>query len=108
MAIISSKNVNNWTADNDVAVWSSSVSKYIKKTIAEFKTILGWDTKQDKITWKWLSENDFTDTLKTKLDNIEAGAEVNTLNWDATITNATVVSALPWTPNATTLYLILE
>lgn len=34
-------------------------------------------TKVDKVEGKGLSTNDFTDTLKTKLDGIEAGAEVN-------------------------------
>lgn len=33
--------------------------------------------KVDKVSGKDLSENDFTDALKTKLDNIESGAEVN-------------------------------
>lgn len=39
--------------------------------------------KVDKVTGKGLSENDFTDALKTKLDGIEAGA------------NATVIDAAP-------------
>lgn len=33
--------------------------------------------KEDKVEGKGLSTNDFTDALKTKLDGIEAGAEVN-------------------------------
>lgn len=33
--------------------------------------------KVDKVAGKGLSKNDFTDALKTKLDGIEAGAEVN-------------------------------
>lgn len=35
------------------------------------------NSKVDKIEGKELSENDFTDVLKNKLDNIETGAEVN-------------------------------
>lgn len=35
------------------------------------------NNKVDKVTGKSLSTNDFTDTLKTKLDGIEEGAEVN-------------------------------
>lgn len=35
------------------------------------------DGKVDKVTGKGLSTNDFTNALKTKLDGIEAGAEVN-------------------------------
>ena len=34
-------------------------------------------SKVDKVSGKGLSQNDFTNTLKTKLDGIEAGAEVN-------------------------------
>lgn len=36
--------------------------------------------KVDKVSGKGLSANDFTDTLKTKLDGIEAGAQVNTVS----------------------------
>ena len=39
--------------------------------------ISGLADKVDKVEGKGLSTNDFTDALKTKLDNIEAGAEVN-------------------------------
>lgn len=35
--------------------------------------------KVDKVTGKGLSTNDFTDALKTKLDGIETGAQVNTI-----------------------------
>lgn len=38
------------------------------------------DLKVDKVTGYALSQNDFTNTLKTKLDGIEAGAEVNNIN----------------------------
>lgn len=38
------------------------------------------DNKVDKVAGKGLSEEDFTHTLKNKLDGIEAGAEVNTVN----------------------------
>lgn len=37
------------------------------------------DGKVDKVTGKGLSTNDFTNELKTKLDGIESGAEVNTI-----------------------------
>jgi len=36
-----------------------------------------YDGKVDKVTGKGLSENDFTDADKTKLDGIESGAQVN-------------------------------
>lgn len=37
----------------------------------------GLNNKVDKVAGKGLSTNDFTNTLKTKLDNIEEGAEAN-------------------------------
>jgi hypothetical protein len=43
------------------------------------------DLKVDAVAGKGLSENDFTNTLKTKLDGIQAGAEVNVnADWNAT------------------------
>jgi len=53
-------------------------------------TTLG-STKVDKVEGKGLSENDFTDTLKTKLDGIQAGAQVNPGN--ATTSAAGLMSA---------------
>jgi len=45
--------------------------------------ISGLADKVDKVEGKGLSTNDFTDALKTKLDNVEAGAEVNVQSdWD--------------------------
>lgn len=38
------------------------------------------DNKVDKVSGKGLSKNDFTDNYKNKLDNIEAGAEKNTVD----------------------------
>jgi len=43
------------------------------------------DLKEDKVAWKWLSENDYTDAEKSKLAWIDPGAEVNavdSVNWD--------------------------
>lgn len=45
--------------------------------IANLDTTL--NTKVDKVSGKTLTSNDFTDTLKEKLDGIEDGAEVNTI-----------------------------
>lgn len=45
--------------------------------IANLDTTL--DTKVDKVEGKTLSTNDFTDELKQKLDNIESGAQRNTI-----------------------------
>ena len=47
------------------------------------------DGKVDKVTGKQLSTEDFTTELKTKLDGIESGAEVNVqANWTETDTTA--------------------
>jgi len=46
-------------------------------TTAFVKT--GLDGKVDKVAGKGLSANDFTNALKTKLDGIEAGSQVNTV-----------------------------
>ena len=42
-------------------------------------TLTNFNNKVDKESGKGLSENDFTDALKSKLDGIEVGAEVNTV-----------------------------
>ena len=47
------------------------------EAIGTLQTDLG--NKVDKVEGKVLSSNDFTDELKEKLDNIEAGAEKNTV-----------------------------
>lgn len=45
--------------------------------------------KVDKVAGKGLSTNDFTNTLKSKLDNIQSGAEVNVQSdWDVTDTGS--------------------
>lgn len=47
------------------------------------------DSKVDKVTGKGLSENDFTNAYKNKLDGIESGAEVNVQpDWNQTDTTA--------------------
>jgi hypothetical protein len=51
------------------------------------------DLKVDVVAGKGLSENDFTNTLKTKLDGIEAGAEVNVnADWNATSGDAQILN----------------
>ena len=47
------------------------------------------DGKVDKVAGKGLSQNDFTNALKSKLDGIESGAEVNVqADWNQTDVNA--------------------
>jgi hypothetical protein len=69
------------------------------------KAVFDWATnllsnKVDAVAGKGLSENDFTNTLKTKLDGIEAGAEVNVnADWNATSGDAQILNK-PTIPNA--------
>ena len=51
------------------------------------------DLKVDAVAGKGLSANDFTNTLKTKLDGIEAGAEVNVnADWNAVSGDAQILN----------------
>ena len=51
------------------------------------------DLKVDAVAGKGLSENDFTNTLKTKLDGIQDGAEVNVnADWNATSGDAVILN----------------
>ena len=60
------------------------------------------DLKVDVVAGKGLSENDFTNTLKTKLDGIQAGAEVNVnADWNATSGDAQILNK-PNIPSAVT------
>lgn len=56
--------------------------------------------KVDKVTGKGLSTNDFTDALKTKLDGIEAGAEVNDPLYSTTGSNTNGAMTQAATTNA--------
>lgn len=60
-------------ADGSEWAWNGETWEELGKTI----DISG---KVDKVAGKDLSTNDFTDAYKTKLDNIEAGAQANTVN----------------------------
>lgn len=56
--------------------------------------------KVDKVAGKGLSANDFTDVLKTKLDGIQDGAEVNVnADWNATSGDAQILNK-PTIPSA--------
>jgi hypothetical protein len=66
----------------------------IEGTIADqLDLIAALNNKVNVVSGKGLSENDFTDALKTKLDGIEAGAEVNVkADWDATSGDAEILN----------------
>lgn len=66
-------------------ITADGTTKYVKDSTAR----AGLADKVDKVTGKGLSEEDFTSTLKTKLDSIEAGAEVNVqTDWSQSDTTA--------------------
>jgi hypothetical protein len=61
------------------------------------------ENKVDKVAGKGLSTNDFTNTLKTKLDGIQDGAEVNVnADWNATSGDAEILNK-PTIPSVTGL-----
>lgn len=57
----------------------SSVTSGSSNPVTGGAVYTGLDGKVDKVNGKGLSTNDFTDTLKNKLDGIEAGAQVNSV-----------------------------
>ena len=67
---------------NDTGFITASALIPLENDIIEIENdILGLqNSKVDKVTGKGLSTNDFTNALKTKLEGIEAGAEVNKVN----------------------------
>lgn len=86
---------------------TSTVKGIIKLTndlggTADLPTVPGLANKVDKVTGKGLSTNDFTNTLKTKLDGIADGAEVNVnADWNATSGDAQILNK-PTIPSAVT------
>lgn len=63
----------------------------IQADIVDINIELG--NKVDKVAGKGLSTNDFDNTYKTKLDGIEAGAEVNVnADWNATTGDAQILN----------------
>lgn len=76
---------------NKVSSWSNSTNnthypgeKLVKDSL---------DNKVDKISGKGLSTNDFTTTLKDKLDGIASGAEVNQNAFSNVVVGSTTVSS---------------
>ena len=73
-------NINKVTSSGGGGSWGSITGDLVDQI--DLQSAL--NLKVDKVTGKELSENDFTDTLKSKLDGIEAGAEVNVnADWDS-------------------------
>lgn len=70
-------------SSNKVTAWSATTTDAHYPSEKLVKTAL--DNKVDKVNGKVLSDNNFTTTLKNKLDGIENGAEVNVQsNWTQT------------------------
>ena len=97
---------------NDRVIYDGSTDEWVRLPAGEVRTVNGLsgdvvltasnvnydtnttikaaiDDKVSIVSGKGLSSNDFTDTLKDKLDNIAAGAEVNVqADWTQTTTTA--------------------
>ena len=77
---------------NDIGLGNVDNTSDLNKPIST-ATQTALDGKVDKVTGKGLSENDFTNTLKTKLDGIQDGAEVNVnADWNATSGDAQILN----------------
>jgi hypothetical protein len=95
---------SDWNATSGVA---EILNKPIIPSISGLATTIYVDQqdalKVDKVAGYGLSQNDFTNTLKTKLDGIEAGAQVNiNADWNATIGDAEILNK-PTIPSITNL-----
>ena len=85
---------SDWNATSGKA---QILNKPTIPSISGLATVTYVDTqdalKVDKIAGKGLSTNDFTNTLKTKLDGIQDGAEVNVnADWNATSGDARILN----------------
>lgn len=85
---------SDWNATSGVA---EILNKPTIPSIDGLATVIYVDQqdalKVDKIAGKGLSTNDFTNTLKTKLDGIQDGAEVNVnADWNATSGDAQILN----------------
>lgn len=67
------------SAEWDGQTQKITLTKADGQTTTELDLSGAFDTKVDKVQGKGLSTNDFTNELKTKLDNVEAGAQANVL-----------------------------
>lgn len=86
---------NNLTINPKLGAIGIEVDGY---TVVEANNLLA--DKVDKVIGKELSTNDFTDILKTKLDGIASGAEVNVnADWNATSGDAQILNK-PFIPTA--------
>jgi hypothetical protein len=83
-----------WLSTNDYSTAEKNKLAWIEANANNY--VLPSDVVQDATYVK--TDNNFTNTLKTKLDNIEAWAEVNTLNDVIAWTNITIDKTDPLNP----------
>ena len=98
--IVQSATTKKITAQDvaDLTVWGGIGGDITDQT----DLITAFNLKVDKVPGKGLSANDFTDILKTKLDGIEDGAQVNVnADWNATSGDAEILNK-PTIPSAVT------
>lgn len=82
----------NQVSSGSIGAWGSIIGDIADQT--DLQNAL--DLKVDKVAGKELSENDFTDILKTKLDGIEVGAEVNVnADWDSVSGDSEILNKPP-------------
>jgi hypothetical protein len=99
--IVQSATTKKITAQDvaDLTVWGGIGGDITDQT----DLITAFNLKVDKVPGKGLSANDFTDILKTKLDGIEDGAEVNVnADWNAVSGDAQILNK-PTIPSITGL-----
>lgn len=78
---------------DDSQVDTSAITDSASKIPASSVVKVALDGKVDKVSGKGLSQNDFTNALKTKLDGISAGAEVNVnADWTANSGDAQILN----------------
>ena len=100
---ISVRQLDNTYLTNPIGADAENIDIDSTHTLADKAS--DWDSKVDSVSGKGLSTNDYTTEEKTKLGNIESGAEVNvietiTVNGTAqTVTNKTVNIPVPSTEN---------
>jgi hypothetical protein len=86
-------------ASSSGAVWGGITGDITDQT----DLVTALNLKVDAVPGKGLSSNDFTNTLKTKLDGIQDGAEVNVnADWNATSGDAQILNK-PTIPSITGL-----
>lgn len=76
-----------WTEVKDATIYVNAATADAARVGSALETAIA--SKVDKVDGKGLSTNDFTNDLKSKLDGIAAGAEVNVQSdWNQTSTTA--------------------